>query len=100
GTQTNPAAPTLAAQAQATYTDPRTNNWVTDFDWLGFGTDTQQSDPLSDMSLTYRDANALGWLTSDPLGRRTRLLFDTKGNPTEFIYADDTHDQYAYNSFS
>jgi YD repeat-containing protein len=46
GTQSNPAAPVLAVEALAEYTDPRGNAWQTRLDWLGFGTASQAADPL------------------------------------------------------
>jgi RHS repeat-associated protein len=100
GTQSSPATPVLAAQAQASFTDPRNNVWNTNLDWLGFGEATQASDPLGDMGINYVDANGFPWLNSDPLGRRTRNFFDTKENPTEIVLPDDRHMQYTYNSFS
>jgi RHS repeat-associated protein len=90
----------LAAQAQATYTDPRSNPWTASLDWLGFGQASQAADPLGDMTVTHRDANGLPWLTADPLGRRTRSVFDSKGNPTLLALPDDKTQQYTYNSFS
>jgi RHS repeat-associated protein len=100
GTQGNPATAVLAAQAQASYTDPRNNVWLERLDWLGFGRAAQAQDPLSDMTISYRDANGLPWLVSDPLGRRTRSNFDSSGNPTKITLPDDNTRQYAYNGFS
>jgi YD repeat-containing protein len=100
GTQSNPASPVLAAQAQATDTDPRNNAWQIRLDWLGFGRSGQALDPLSDMTVNYRDANGLPWLSSDPLGRRSRSFYDTRGNPTTIVLADDSTQLYAYNGFS
>ncbi len=100
GTQSNPATPVLAAQAQASFTDPNNNIWNTNLDWLGFGDTTQGTDPLGDMSVIYRDANGFPWLSADALGRRNRTFFDTKENPTEIVLPDDRHMQYTYNSFS
>jgi YD repeat-containing protein len=100
GTSTNPATPVLAAQAQASYTDGRNNVWTTRLDWLGFGQALQASDPLSDMTVQYRDANGLVWLVSNPLGNRSRYLFDAKGNPTKITLPDTAVELYSYNSFS
>jgi RHS repeat-associated protein len=100
GTQGNPATAVLLAQAQALYTDPRLHVWTSALDWLGFGTTVQSADPLGDTTLDYRDPNDLAWLDADPLGRRQRDFFDSKGNPTKLVYADNTFDQYTYNSFS
>jgi RHS repeat-associated protein len=101
GTQSNPAASVLlAAGDQAQYTDGRNNVWTTEMDWLGFGLDTADLDPLGDASLTYRDVNGLPWLSADGLGRRTRDFFDGKGNTTEAVAPDDTTQQYGYNSFA
>ncbi len=61
----------LAVGDQATYKDPRGNVWTTELDWLGFGLNTEDIDPLGDAALTYRDTNGLPWMSSDPLGRRT-----------------------------
>jgi RHS repeat-associated protein len=100
GTQQNPATSVLAAQALASYTDARNNSWQTRSEWLGFGRATQRVDPLSDTSVIYRDTNALAWLASDPLARRTRSFFDGNGNPTTIVYPDDAVATYTYNSFS
>jgi RHS repeat-associated protein len=100
GTQGSPATPVLAAQALATYTDARSNTWSSNLDWLGFGRASQAQDPLADLTLTYRDANGLGWLVSDPLGRRTRSFFDGKANPTTVVLPDNNTQKYAYNGFS
>ncbi len=76
GTSSNPAASVLLASGdQAQYSDPNSKVWTTGLDWLGFGLDTLDADPLGDTSLTYRDANGLPWLSSDQLGlRHPRLL--------------------------
>jgi RHS repeat-associated protein len=102
GTQGNPATSVLAAQATAAYTDARNNVWNTRMDWVGLGESSQQSDPLGDLSNTYRDANGFPWLVANPLGQRTRNFFDTfqKENVTEAVNADDTHHQAAYNNAS
>jgi len=100
GTSGSPATPVLVAQAQATYTDPRSNAWPDRLDWLGFGTATQGIDPLSDTTVTYRDANGLPWLSSDPLANRTRYNFDSSGNVTKITNPDDSTKQYTYNSFA
>jgi len=100
GTSGSPATPVLVAQAQATYTDPRSNAWPDRLDWLGFGTATQQIDPLGDTAVTYRDANGLPWLTSDPLANRTRYNFDSNGNVTKITNPDDSTKQYTYNSLA
>src|SRR5207244_2053026 len=80
GTQASPAAPVLAAGATASYTDPRNNSWKSYLDWLGLGELIMAQDPLADTSVAYVDANGLPWLTADGLGRRTRSVFDSKGN--------------------
>jgi len=100
GTSGSPATPVLVAQAQATYTDPRSNAWPDRLDWLGFGTATQQIDPLGNTAVTYRDANGLPWLSSDPLANRTRYNFDGSGNVTKITNPDDSTKQYTYNSFA
>ncbi len=100
GTSSSPATPILAAQAQASYIDPRNNTWQTRLDWLGFGKPTQPVDALGNMSLIYRDANGLGWLSADPLARRNRLFFDTLANPTKIVLPDDRTHQFTYNSLS
>jgi RHS repeat-associated protein len=101
GTVANPApAVLLATGAQAQYTDPNNQVWTTGLDWLGFGLNTSDIDPLGDAALTYRDANGLPWLSADALGRRTRDFFDSQGNVTEDVAADDTTQQYNYNQFS
>jgi RHS repeat-associated protein len=100
GTQGNPATGVLAAQAQASYTDPRNDVWAQGLDWLGFGLTAQASDPLADLSTNYLDANGLAWLSADQLGRRTRSFFDGSGNTTKLVQQDDTTRQYTYNGFA
>jgi RHS repeat-associated protein len=93
----------LAAQVLADYTDPRSNDWLTELDWLGFGQAVEASDPIvdgngnhTDTTVTHRDANGLPWLGDDPLARRTRTFFDTKFNATERVLADDTVFTFTY----
>ena len=103
GTQGSPATPVLVAQAQSQYTDPRGNVWQTSLDWLGFGARTALTAPLAGatvVTLNYRDANGLAWMTSDPLGHRYRRFFDASGNPTTVVQPDGSSWQYVYNSFS
>jgi RHS repeat-associated protein len=100
GTQGNPATAVLAAAGGAAFTDPRSNVWTTGLDWLGFGVPTSQADSLGDTALTYRDTNALPWLSADALGRRTRRVFDSSGNPTLVVQPDDTQVQSTFNSFA
>jgi RHS repeat-associated protein len=105
GTLGSPATPVLTAQAQSTYTDPRSNAWTSRSDWLGFGRATQAIDPLGDTAVTYRDANGLGYLSSDPLGNRTRYNFDSSGNTTKLTLPDlatpgDSVQTFTYNSFA
>ncbi len=93
----------LAAETQATYTDGETNQWLSRYDWLGFGRPTQQQDPRTDVTavtIQQRDANGLPWMSADPLARRTRTQYDSLGNPTTIGLADDTLELYTYNSFS
>src|SRR5262249_10430398 len=98
--QQNPAAPTLAVATFATYTDPRTNQWKSYLDWLGFGEVQQAQDPLSNMGVAYRDANGLAWLSADPLGRRSREFFDSKGNPTNVVLPADPYAQPTLNTLT
>jgi YD repeat-containing protein len=78
------AVPTAEAQAQ--YTDGRSHTWKSRLDWLGYGLTTQEADPLSDMAVAYRDTNGLPWLTADPLGDRTRNIFNTgASDPTQMV---------------
>jgi RHS repeat-associated protein len=100
GTQGNPFAPILGAEAQAAYTDPRNNAWQFRFDWTGFGHITQATDPLGNLANTYRDPNGLAWLTADPIGNRNRTFFDSQANPTTIVLPDDTTQQYSYNGFA
>jgi len=54
GNSNNPATSVLLATGdQAQFTDANDNVWTTNFDWLGFGTDVEDSDPLGDTTLTY-----------------------------------------------
>jgi len=100
GTSSNPATAVLRATGdQAQYTDANDQVWMTGLDWLGFGLDTADSDPLGNTSLIYRDANGLAYLSADQLGRRTRDFFDSQGNTTKEVAPDDTTQQYSYNSF-
>jgi RHS repeat-associated protein len=100
GSQSNPAAPVLAVEALADYTDPRGNAWQTRLDWLGFGQASQAADPLGDMAVVHRNANGLAWMGADPLGRRAVSAFDSKGNPTKTYLPDDNTQQFTYNGFS
>jgi RHS repeat-associated protein len=90
----------LATGAQAQLTDPRNNVWTTEMDWLGFGLDTENIDPLANPALTYRDTNGMPWMSADALGRRTREAFDNLGNATVVVAPDDTTQSYQYNGFS
>jgi RHS repeat-associated protein len=94
------ATSVLAAQAVSSYTDPRNNVWPCGFDWTGFGHVTQATDPLGNLSNTYRDANGLAWMTADQVGNRTRYNFDSSGNPTKVTNPDDSSRGYVYNSFA
>ncbi len=100
GTSTNASAPLLAYGDQARFYDANSNPWATGIDWLGFGQDVQDLDPLGDAALTYVDPNGLPWLSADGLGRPTREFFDSKGNATEIVYPDNTTEQYQYNGYS
>jgi RHS repeat-associated protein len=96
----NVTAVLLATGAQALFTDPRNNVWTSQLDWLGFGLDSSNIDPLSDPTLIYRDTNGMPWLTADPLGRATRQTFDGLGNPTQVVAPDGSSQAYLYNGFS
>jgi RHS repeat-associated protein len=101
GTPSNPAASVLLATgSQASFTDGNGHVWTTGTDWLGLGQDVADIDPLGDASLNYINANGLTWMSSDALARRTREFFDSKGNPTEIVNADDSYATYQYNSFA
>jgi YD repeat-containing protein len=101
GTPSNPAtALLLAAGDQAQFTDPNSNVWTTGLDWLGFGLPVLAADPLGDTALVYRDTNGLPWMSADPLGRGTREFFNSQGDATEIVQADDSYSQYQYNNFS
>ncbi len=100
GTSSSPAPPKLAADVFANATDPRSNVWHSRTDWFGFGTQLQAFNPLDQRTITYRDPNALPWVSSDPLARRTRRQFNSQGNATQVVRADDTTEAYQYNSFS
>jgi RHS repeat-associated protein len=96
----NVTAVLLATGAQALFTDPRNNVWTSQLDWLGFGLDSSDIDPLSDPTLIYRDTNGMPWLTADPLGRATRQTFDNLGNATLVVAPDGSSQAYQYNGFS
>jgi RHS repeat-associated protein len=100
GTINAKAVRTLAAQANATYTDPRSHVWNYRTDWLGFGRTDQLTDPLSNMTATHTDANGNPYLPSDPLADRTRQFFDSKFNPTSVVGANNTVNTMTYNAFS
>ncbi len=101
GTPSNPATAVLLATGdQAQFTDANTKIWTTGLDWLGFGLNAADIDPLGDASLNYVNANGLVWMSADALGRRTRDFFDANGNITEEVAADDSTQQYQYNPFS
>ena len=101
GSSGDPAAAVLRATGdQAQFTDANDDVWVTSLDWLGFGLDTLDADPLGDTSVIYRDANGLPWLSADPLGRATRDFFDNRGNITETVAPDGSTQEYSYNQFS
>ncbi len=97
----NVTAVLLAAGDTALYTDARSNVWSTGLDWLGFGQDVQDADPLGDTSLIYRDTNGLAWMSSDQLARRTRDFYNSQGAPTEIVQPDDSYSLYSnYNQFN
>ena len=54
GTPGNPAAPVLAVQAQASYTDPRQKTWKSRLDWAGYGVATQTVSPLGHTAVTVQ----------------------------------------------
>ncbi len=96
----NVTAVLLATGDTAQFTDGNNNVWTTGLDWLGFGSDTADIDPLGDAALSYRDTNDLAWMSADALGRRTRDFFNSQGDATKMVQADDSYSQYQYNSFS
>ncbi len=98
GTASNPAPAVLAAASTAVHADHRGNATVTRFDWSGFGSAVRMDAPDGGVSVALRDANDLPWLSSDPLGRRTRGFFDAKGNPAEVVNADDSYSTATYNA--
>ena len=74
GTSTTPATAYLATEVQATYTDPNGENWLTRFDWVGYGVVTQATDPLGNETVIYRKDCGCPWLMTDPLGQITPHL--------------------------
>jgi YD repeat-containing protein len=92
--------PPLLALAPGLSTDPNSNVSNTFLDWLGFGETVQSIDALNDTSLIHRDSNGLAWMPADPLAHRTRDFFDSNGNVTKHVQADDSYQAYTYNSFS
>ncbi|HEY7310953.1 MAG TPA: RHS repeat-associated core domain-containing protein [Gemmataceae bacterium] len=96
GAPANPAG--LGEDAR--YTDQNNKTWTTGMDWLGFGEDVQDDDPLGDVAFTNLDPNGLPWMTWDAVGERERSFFDSKGNVTKDVAPDDSFWQYSYNNFS
>ena len=100
GTQGNPQIAMLAVEAQATYTDPRTNQWKSRLDWLGFGAATQFVTPLGHTSVVHVNASGSDYMTTDPISRRTFMQYDTKGNITKRTLPDNFFESFTYNTFS
>ncbi|HTU88465.1 MAG TPA: hypothetical protein VMF69_00055, partial [Gemmataceae bacterium] len=96
----NVTAVLLAAGDTAQFTDGNGNVWLTGMDWLGYGQDVADIDPLGDASLSYINTGGQVWMSTDALGRRTREFYDSDGNVTEVVNPDDTYAQYQYNSLS
>jgi YD repeat-containing protein len=82
------------------YTDQNGKTWTIGQDWLGFGLDVQDDDPVGDVAFTDIDTNGLPWLSADGVANRERAFFDSKGNVTKDVAADDSFWQYSYNNFS
>ena len=57
----------LAAGDQAQFTDGNSHVWTTGLDWLGFGLDVQDSNPLGNTTLTYINPNGLAWMSANAL---------------------------------
>ncbi len=100
GSNTYAQAQLLAVGDSAKFYDANDNPWTTGLDWLGFGEDVQDLDPDGNADLTYIDLNGLPWLLADGLGNRIRAFYDSKANPTEIVYPDDTTEQFQYNGCS
>ena len=100
GTQGSPAAPTLLAQAGATYTDPLGN--VTNLypDWQGLGLTDVTSDPLGNVTTAGRDGNGLATVVVDPLDRITQYTYDSQGNVTGTINPDGSTTSATYNGLA
>ncbi len=100
GTSANPApAVLLATGDQAQFTDGNNNVWTTNLDWLGFGLDVQDGNPLGNTTLTYINTNGLAWMSANALGQANYSFFDNRGNTTETVNPDNSTQLDTYNSF-
>lgn len=84
-TSLNPALPVLATDATAIYVDPRNHVWQSRLDWTGFGLVTESTDPHGYTKVTHYTRDGLPWLTADEMSRRTRIDYNSQGNPTRLI---------------
>ena len=98
GTSSSPATAYLATEVQATYTDPNGQDWLTRFDWVGYGVATQATDPLGNETVIYRKDCGCPWLMTDPLGQITRTFEDSQMNVIEKVQPDGSTVQATYNS--
>jgi YD repeat-containing protein len=67
GTLSNPACPTLLAEAQASYTDPLGNTTGLRSDWHGLGLTGQTTDAEGDVATNDSDGNGLATIVIDNL---------------------------------
>ncbi len=98
----------LTAAVAATYLDGNSQTTSQRLDWNGYGQNMQTTDPVGDVSVQYRYGDGLLWVDSDGLGRRTVYhygsdgattpVYDVGQNVSRQIYADDTQDNYTYNT--
>jgi RHS repeat-associated protein len=89
--------PPLVPQAPSVFKNADSN--TTDYyaDWLGFGAQTTSADPLNNTDLTHVNANGLAWLSADGLANPSRDFFDTSGNTTKMVEANNAVFTYTYN---
>jgi len=99
GTEQDPAVATLLEDADAVYEDALGNTWNTQLDMIGYGLPIIATDPLDNVTMTYRDDDGLPGRVTDALGLITEYDYDTGGNPITVTRADGSVYAYQYNAF-